>query len=163
MNAKQKKFILDKLIPFIMREQGRGFEMSDWRFERRDGAYREGTKLGFYESGDLKKDVEWPKCNTVACIGGSAELLLKTGREIDTAKKLGLSEGEFNGLCYCWEKRQISDLDSTTSKKWGAWPEKYMARWAAAKTKLAKAKVACDLLREVVKTEGKCLHRDSDI
>ncbi len=31
MNAKQKKFITEKLIPFILRAEGNGFAMDTWK------------------------------------------------------------------------------------------------------------------------------------
>ena len=44
MNAKQKKFILNKLIPFILREEGRGFAMEVWKIKEEVG--EEGMEGG---------------------------------------------------------------------------------------------------------------------
>ena len=136
MNQKHKDFITKKLIPFILREQGRGFAMDSWIEEDLEP----GGKFNF---DDIDRNV--PRCGTVACIGGSAQFLAK-GK--DANKVLGLTYEQADTLFYGWE----ADDESTIG-----WPEKYVARYAKAKTTLSKAKVAVALLKEVVKTEGKIL------
>ena len=147
MNLQQKKFIREKLIPFVLREQGRGFAMSEWT-EYLD------------EGGKIKLDGVFrtvPKCNTVACIGGSAQILFSSGKNFyasmsdeDIADRLGLTLSQAQGLFYQWEgKSKMCDGHG--------WPLKFASRYKKAKTTLGKAKVAVALLEEVVKTNGKIL------
>lgn len=139
MNARHKKFILRKLIPFILREQGRGFEMASWFMHP-----SEGLKTYFHQ--DLNKKVKVPACGTVACIGGSIEALkMKQVEYGRTYSEIGALVG----------------LNSTQS--WALfssaieWPKPFALRYKKAKTPLTQAKIACEVLRLVVKTEGKCL------
>lgn len=142
MTKEQKKFLMVTLPKFIMREQGRGFAMDDWM--------RVESVGDLVDCDGVEREI--PKCGTVACIGGSAEYLLKLGDRCDflvVSKALGLSEDEGNGLFYCWhsEGRPYE------------WPLEFSMRYEKAKTPLAKAKIAADLCKLVGKTEGKCLHR----
>ena len=150
MTPENKKFILKKLIPFILREQGRGFQMGDWKVVKEDI----GNFKYFHE--DLQKYVKWPKCDSVFCIGGSAQVLLNIlgipgcSRTDDLAKGMGISRDEAEGLFYEWGVNTTEPC---------AWPISFARDFAKAKTPLGKAKVAVALLKEVVRTEGKCLHR----
>jgi len=148
MTKEQKHFIVKKLIPFIMREQGRGFAMSRWWFEREPGSQCTGD--------GIRRRV--PNCGTVCCIGGSVQVL--RGEEghffsptLYVREALGLSEDETVGLCYNWAESE----GAFNSEVPFAWPMKFRSAFARAKTPLGKAKVACRLLKEVVRTEGKCL------
>jgi hypothetical protein len=132
MNKSHKKFILKKLIPFIMRDQGRGFDMEIWiDTVEFDGATR-----------------KVPVCGTVACIGGSIQVLKPNSL---SERVLGLTGEQCYDLFHNWDY-----FDPRRSNR-GGWPNSFARRFKKAKTTLGKAKVACDLLREVVKTEGKCL------
>jgi hypothetical protein len=137
MNKVQKRFILRKLIPFILREQGRGFAMSTWA----DKHLAKGSRFEFDEVERLT-----PVCGTVACIGGSVDVLkgYKTRTWRRAAKALGLSDLQANTLFFRWD---VGD----------GWPERFRHAYAKAKQPLTKAKVACALLREVVRTNGACL------
>lgn len=138
MNARQKKFVLEKLIPFILREHGRGFVMETWIDE-----IAPGEKFTF---DGLQRTS--PNCGTVCCIGGSIDYLKKNGNyDEGTAALIGLSEAQGYALFHGWF--------STTSAN--RWPRSYQTKFKKAKTTLGKAKVACALLREVVKTDGHCL------
>jgi hypothetical protein len=138
MPAKAKNFILKKLIPFIMRKQGRGFRMDFWLEHDEPGE--------IFESDFVNRKV--PKCGTVCCIGGSIEYL--TGKRTGLAKAIGLTPRQADGLFNEWL------YDSEYPYKF-AWPEKFSNRFREKTTPIGKAKVACDLLREVVKTNGECL------
>lgn len=138
-----KKFILNHLIPFILRDAGRGFAMNHWNISVSDD-----------------DDVQWmdniadrkvPACGTVACIGGSIECLtgIRGGGDDERAAKmskiLGLSEWQTHGLFYDWEPYE------------GGWPEEYAKRFALADTPYKKARVACALLRQIALKGGKVL------
>ena len=132
MTSKQKKFILKKLIPFILRERGRGFIMEGWREPFDADAEYDGIPR------------KAPSCGTAYCIGGSIELLKRKKDHIGfnaAGFLIGLNEEQSNRLF-------SEDI---------LWPHKYSAKWYAATTPLAKAKAAVALLREVVKTDGKVL------
>src|ERR1700689_5113787 len=133
-----KKFIEDKLIPFILRENGRGFSMVYWRYREQPGRPLEADALRLV-----------PKCGTVACIGGSIEILINEPGEGVQANKLGLTIEQYDALCYGWKK-----TNGTTYG--GFWPDKFCEAYAKVKTPLAKAKVAIRLLREGIETNGDC-------
>lgn len=141
MDKAKKQFILKKLIPFILREQGRGFAMSVWR--PRDISPGEPIT---YDNVCRKV----PECGTVACIGGSLEAL-GACKDADNrgGRALGISHDAARGLFYNWYP----------CTNHFAWPLSFANRYKKAKTTLGKAKVAVALLREVVKTNGKCLER----
>ena len=143
MNIKQKKFILEKLIPFILREEGRGFGMDVWLWSNMS----EGS-LAAYD-GVVRKI---PVCGTAACIGGSAQILLhpRPIMHMDwqkTAKDLGLPKRLAHGLFFVY----------TGSNNAPSWPKKFAREFEKAKTPFNKAQVATALLKEVVKTNGRCL------
>ena len=149
MNAKQKKFILNKLIPFILREEGRGFAMEFWKIKE-----EVGEKLWL---DGVPRDV--PVCGTAACIGGSAQCLLHPRAKYDMgygklAAELGLSLEQTHGLFYEWN---VEDMDDSGAH----WPKRFANQFKKAATPLGKAKVAVALLKEVVKTNGKCLEAKS--
>jgi len=152
MNLKQKKFILEKLVPFVLREQGRGFGMSGWRSEFDGNDVKKGSWDNIFR--------EVPKCNTVACIGGSIEVLMGMGRgELQSSEVvdiLGISEAQAGGLFYFWAGKKGED--GSVSESGYGWPQSFKRRFAQAKTTLGKAKIAVALLREVVKTNGNCLN-----
>lgn len=136
MNARQAKWIVEKLCPFILREQGRGFGMSGWR-----GDFPQGFTVRL---DGVEREV--PSCGTICCIGGSIEVL----RQLDESSSaeqvgdtIGLSGDQTDTLFYGWYRK---------------WPEPFRSRFAAAKTPLAKARVAVSLLKRVAKTRGECLN-----
>ena len=139
MNKRHKAFIIGELIPFIMREQGRGFAMDKWII----------TGLGKHEDyvfDDRARRA--PKCGTVCCIGGAIELLKHLPHSADSdaaGKAIGLNEDRSWKLFHGWIN---------------LWPKMYTDRYRRARTTCGKAKVARDLLREVVRTNGKCLDGD---
>lgn len=149
--AKQAKFIREKLIPFVLREQGRGFAMEVWQ---RTGL--EPNETWFYD--DLLLSRKVPKCGTIACIGGSVEALVqkrkKTGpwkwwvdteidgekydfRVVSAAPLLGISYKNTNKLFYHWNTGDEG------------WPLKHLTAFAKAKTPLQQAKIACKFLGEI--------------
>ena len=141
MNATQKKFILKKLIPFITREHGCGFGMSNWRYEALPGV--------FASQDEVERRV--PVCGTVACLGGSTQILAKTrAKSRGLSKILGITKKQADGLFYRWEPDDYQGNGT-------AWPEKFAVAFSRAKTPYGKAMVAVRLLKEVVKTSGECL------
>ena len=149
MNAKQKKFILKKLIPFVAREHGRGFAMSTWVTKKPEGELL------------LVDDVERPVpvCGTVACLGGSTQTLCNFRNGTRTglsamhkriARILGLTAYQASGLFYNWEPND--DHDHPYS-----WPKTFATQFYRAKTPYGKAMVAVRLLKKVVATNGECL------
>jgi len=145
VNAKHKKFITTELIPFILREEGRGFAMSLW------GALNAGTlDVGATACADhIYRKI--PPCGTVACIGGSVDILRPSrniGDDKRLAKILGLKLEQVRSLFYGWRRDKSSNIN---------WPCIFQRRYAASKTTLGKAKVAVALLEEVVRTNGACL------
>lgn len=145
MNTKQKSLTIRKLIPFILRDRGRGFAMQRWigRVPRGSRFFRDGIeRVG-------------PSCGTVACIGGSIQLLTHSRAGLTTdaderlvQRTLGLTHRQVETLCYGWEQ-SVGGAPP--------WPERFRRRYARARTPLGKARVACALLREVVRTNGSCL------
>lgn len=146
MNAKQKNFILKKLIPFILREQGRGFAMSSWIRKRRAGS--------LLDEDDISREV--PVCGTVCCIGGSVQVLANVRTQAAIAEKIGLTINQTNGLFYDWYGYGDTGNDG---HEYG-WPEKFATRFLKAETPYRKAQAAVALLKEVVKTNGDCLRLD---
>lgn len=146
MNAKQKNFITKKLIPFILREQGRGFGMEFWKSN-----YEPDTEI-------VRDDVlrKVPVCGTVCCIGGSITYLIGKRKASTAGAAIGLTEDQSFGLFYEWSSggRHIGDDGCNYG-----WPIKFTEKFANASTAYQKAKVAASLLKEVVRTNGDCLKR----
>jgi len=143
MTVRHKNFILKKLIPFILREQGRGFAMDRW--------------LGKYEPDEeVCLDNVWretPVCGTICCIGGSIQHLKNIkglgSKVAEAGAMIGLDYEATEGLFYYW---------TDENKDFGyGWPAKYRDRYKKASTPYRKARVAAALLREVVRTSGECL------
>jgi hypothetical protein len=137
MTAKQKAFILDKLIPFILREQGRGFVIDVWRDN-----VTPGCLLPWAEP-----PRKAPSCGTIGCIGGSIEVLLGHTEPdpistLQIEKATGLSPQQQDILFFRWDS---------------LWPNPFAQKLGGAKTPLAQAKVVVALLKEVVRTEGRIL------
>jgi hypothetical protein len=133
MNATQKKFILKKLIPFILREQGRGFDMYSW--------IQKG-KVGTEYRPETSREREFPSCGMVACIGGSIQILQKkTKCEVHLGNTLGLTKDQRELLFYGWDM----------------WPKPYAKQYHNAKTPHKQALVAVRLLKAIVRTDAKIL------
>ena len=141
MNVRHKKFILNRLIPFILREQGRGFGMSSWKI-----TWIAPGVLAHVDGINRKV----PSCGTVACIGGSIEVLTAVEGDEAVGAKIGLDAYQADGLFYGWQP------SSHKNRRYG-WPKKYARMYDRAKSVYGKARVAAALLREVVRTGGKCL------
>ena len=135
MTTAHKRFILNKLCPFLLREQGRGFEMYRW-------LHKETT--GTYFHFDTNRRVRTPTCGTVCCIGGSIQHLKRT---------LGGSYFETVGRLIGLNMAQSDILFSSDIR----WPQPFAQRYMDAKTPYQQAKVAVALLKKVVSTEGACL------
>ncbi len=146
MTARAKRFIEKRLIPFLLREHGRGFAMDEWVKHRPPGS-------SFYGD-EVTRAV--PKCGTVACIGGSVCYLkqLRKSATRKVAAAVGLEPDAAQGLFMEWQGGQ-------TAEGFG-WPETFAQAFAKAETPYRKAQVAVRLLRQVVKTEGACLDRKAD-
>jgi hypothetical protein len=146
MNAKQKNFITKELIPFILREQGCGFGMSGW-------LYRTSTPGDEIERDKIVRPI--PICGTVACIGGSIQVLTqdaydRSAIEDKAPQILGISRRRALGLFYWWRPNANEQNDYR-------WPLRYAKKFEAADSPLAKAKVVANLLKNVITTNGKCL------
>lgn len=142
MTTKQKQFIRRKLIPFILRERGRGYVQTDFIVHGEPGET--------YCSDDYAL-VQYPSCGTVACIAGSIAVLRRKGHKMSmeqAARILGLSGQRSNRLFSPY----VSD----------DWPEPYASRFAARRTPLGRAKVAAALLLEVAHTSGAVLDVHED-
>lgn len=143
MNLRQKKFITEKLIPFILREKGQGFIM--------EGTIRTLTPGEEFSADGIRHKT--PSCGAAACVLGSIRMLRKR-YDLDyteAAKILGISSEAAYGLFYSWYE---------TRDRY-RWPKEHAEAFALAETPLAKAKVAVRLLREVVKTNGACLDTEA--
>ena len=139
MTKEQKRFVLEELCPFVLRENGNGFSMGVWLEKKKPGG--RFIQDGLWRSG--------PSCGTVCCIGGSIEVLMgleEESTEKEVAKAIGLNESVAKNLCWVC-----------------LWPERFRKRFLKCRTPLGKAKVAVALLKEVVRTDGKCLRDDSMI
>jgi hypothetical protein len=125
--AKRLKVLCD----FILREQGRGFAMSYWRY---NVSPNELINLD-----DIVRNA--PACGAVACIGGSYFFLLQERRSVDS-EFFGLTPDQAQGVFYGW----LADTNDRL-----CWPASFRKAYTRAKTPLAKAKIAVKLLRAVVK------------
>lgn len=149
MQAKHKKFIREKLIPFMLRDAGRGFVMENWCLKGLDP----GQELDV--DGLLRPA---PKCGTVACIGGSIACLLGSraqGLSNKIIEPLGITKKQAKGLFYEWAYDTAPEQASWTPKY--GWPAKFVNAFNARTSPLGKVKVAVRLLEEVMRTNGKCL------
>lgn len=150
MNARHKKFILNKLIPFILREQGRGFVMEDWLIKDEPG-------IPLYAD-EVERKI--PVCGTVCCLGGSIQVLKGHRNKImpkTAGRHIGLNPQAASGLFMNWDGE--NGYPSVDGHKYG-WPRKFADKYAKATTPYRKAQVAVSLLKEVVKTNGECLRLD---
>lgn len=156
-NKEQRRFILRRLIPAILREQGRAFAMETWFEVVREDV--DGNRVIYDE---ITRAI--PNCGSVCCIGGTAQALLnpkgtyrnwnpRTIRKL--AKSLGLTAREAHGLFFNWE---TDTLDSGIC----GWPEQFQEQFARRRTTLGKANVAARLLHKIADEGGKCLHTQRD-
>jgi hypothetical protein len=123
-----KEFIINHLIPFILRDHGLGFDMSYWvdDFSDYERQY-DGERV--------------PSCNTVCCIGGSIDVLLGPSDLQQSASFLGITTAHTNALFYHWLRYQ--------AEGGYGWPLADARALYNAKTRLDKAGVACALLRRI--------------
>jgi len=142
MKAVHRAFINKKLIPFILRKGGRGFLMERTLIQDLPGT-------PFYGDG-IERRI--PDCGTAACIKGSISVLIKTpyASVVDCAKVLGITTEQAHGLFYSW-----GPGEPETDYRW---PSKYATSFKQAKTTAGKARVAVNLLKEVIRTNGDCLN-----
>lgn len=134
MTEEQKQFVLERLIPSVEREEGRGFDMKVW-FE----------KWGVYVEEGHNRDLRTrPSCGTVCCIGGLIESLVGTNVPLSFRKA-----GEIIGLNPA-QSRILFDENIF-------WPQPYRSQWMSAFTPGEKAAVAAALLGEVVRTNADIL------
>jgi len=136
-----KNFILNHLVPFILRDAGNGFAMETWiTMADTDDAF-----CGL----DGIEDRRAPACKSVSCVGGSIQVLtgLNCGgvEPRKAAKLLGITAEQAHGLFYDWEPGE------------GGWPSKHAERFYAADTPLKKARVTCSLLKQIAKKGSKAL------
>ncbi len=154
MTQEHKDFILNELIPFIQRDHGNGFAMEIWLGES------EHLLRNLPDQDRLRfADRPLPACGTVCCIGGSIDYLMC--KKMFPPDSFGLNDvnqmlteistqdtARFIGLDF----RKGHDLFFEKD-----WPPAYKKRFAEAKNPQEQADIACDLLREVVETNGKVL------
>lgn len=143
MNKEQKLFMSKTLPDFILREQGRGFAMATWKKERAPGQEQ--------NLDHVIRSV--PPCGTIACLGGSAGILLglkEDNQSCNVIPALGLTYGEGRGLFFSWYNRKGERY---------SWPPSFAERYRRARSTVGKARIAAELCKLVAKTNGKCLHR----
>src|SRR5947207_9205436 len=131
MTDEQAAWIVNTLCPFILREEGRGFAMSDFVVR---GRYIDGSFLDGIEPRTP------PSCNTVACICGSIARLrgpsCRTSALVTNGAAIGLDSKAAEGLFLYYG----TGADDQARKF--HWPLRFARRHEDAKTPLAKAKVA---------------------
>lgn len=159
-NAKQRAFYQKKLIPAILREQGKTFAMDHWYLDTADYDYD-----GFLDSDGIIHDL--PKtCGSVCCIGGTAQVqagIKSPNNDWDDnvitkiAKILGLTPLEARALFFNWATHDPEENNNVSYNGLG-WPVQYAKDFSDAQTPLDKAKVAVKLLREIVKKGGIVLY-----
>lgn len=137
MTAAQKRFVREKLIPFILRDHGRGFAMQGW--------IAQVSCINFDADGIAVIDgIDHPRpaCDTICCIGGSISALIQQYHPKRIREALGLSDDQADALFYHWDDdpHRHGDL---------SWSKSYREAFAKAKTPLDKAKVACQLLEDM--------------
>lgn len=142
ITKKQKTFIRETLIPFILRHEGAGFAMNRWKDE-----YLISGQTTWADN--IGRTV--PPCGTVACIGGSTQFLCKLNTMSSNVlgRRLGLTAAEAQGLFYGYDGPEEGGL---------GWPRRYRIQFYRADTPLAKAKIAVKMLEKVIETNGKILH-----
>src|SRR5215831_13287714 len=119
-NKTQRKFILNILIPAILREQGRRFIMDTWKDTITPEMIGEYYDFDGIDSIVTKKD-----CGTVCCIGGTMEVLTRKRGFSSLSKHIGLTEYEADALFSNWQNFYPGEL---------SWPAKYMSYFSKAKT-----------------------------
>jgi hypothetical protein len=145
MDEKARAFILDRLIPYIQRNEGRGFDMARYITVPNDKpggiSWRNWGYLG---------------CGTVACIAGASSILLgiRCANRSDYWGKVGTAIGltpeEAMGLFERFKVRGYGDKCQ--------WPAEFALALEAAKTKKEEADVACNLLLKIAAEGPGCLH-----
>lgn len=147
MTKKHKDILLEKLCPFILRDAGHGFCMSQWRCELDSFDHFEAVTHRLKPLDGIEGRRR-PACGTTACLGGSLEIVLglewNTNWE-DVGAAVGLNPAEADALFFGY------------GRPYG-WPPIIAQEFKDAKTPLAKAEVAVKLVKLVVETEGECLH-----
>lgn len=141
MTEEQKQFVLERLIPSVECEEGRGFDMKVWI-----------EKWGEYVEEGHNRDLRTrPSCGTVCCLGGLIESLVAATclhplsfRE--AGKVIGLNPAQ---------SRILFDENIF-------WPQPYRSQWMSAFTPGEKAAVAVALLKEVVRTNAAILVPSDD-
>ena len=138
-----KEFIETKLIPFILRDRGRGFVMQRWIMN-----ISKGDEIVAGLGGIPAREA--PSCGTVACIGGSIELLTGLYKSDIAAisSLLGISSENAHALFYGWIPTSLTNAPRL-------WPKSFRARFKKARTAYTKARVATSLLRQIAKRGDK--------
>jgi hypothetical protein len=138
-----QKFLLEKPERFTMSEGVRVFVA-------RPELWGEG-KEDFLQCYDL---LEFPSCNTAACLAGEA-VLMEDGFPTETpgwftsvlpraVEILGLDDVQSERLFYLWSR----DEDHY-------WPTKFKSEYEAAKTPLERVNVAIARIDHFIETEGR--------
>lgn len=150
MTKAGRQFILEKLIPFVEREHGNGFAMSQWH--RR--YLTPGTESMDFD--DVFRIC--PVDGSVCCLGGSIAVLLGRPAGFDAAESpelaaaLSLTIKQAAGLFLNWRNERAR----TALQKY-CWPRKYRNAYQRANTPAAKAAVAVRLLRQLAAEGGQIL------
>lgn len=155
------------LFPLMERESGNAFCMAYWL-----------CPLGSYgKPGDILYDSEFdnvdrviPACNSIQCIGGSLQFLVKpeslpidlcelqegpdtmVATEEALGQLLGLDKSQTYGLFNRWYSRSF--FGSCVGY---GWPDDLQAAYRNAKTPAQKVKVAKRAILRAIKTKGKCM------
>lgn len=148
------RFIRNELIPFILRDHGRGFMMDLWHFDATCDYADSCTKMVLRRND--------PSCSTVCCIGGSIQHLLGKSRYYHSSNVgsiIGLTPVQSSTLFFGHRVIECSFLSMNycSVNYCYPWPLAYRRRYKSCKTPLGRAKVAAALLEAVCKTNGKVL------
>jgi hypothetical protein len=119
-------------------EEPRRLVMWNWRIDS-DGP-------GDTYEDDNAMEVEFPSCNTAACIGGWACILSKV---------------ESANLNYAATARELLGLDDVQAGNlfsYAAWPQPFSDQYTEASTPQARALVAANFLEKVIESDGAILY-----
>lgn len=137
------KFVRNYLFPAMRRDKGNGFCMETWRSP-------------FWKFRDDVSNRRAPACGTVACIGGTMQLVTGEADETKLGKLLGLSVVQTQALFFSWLPMDLS----WSSERLG-WPADLARKYARVKSAQAKERVAEEAVLRAVKTKGKCLEMEA--
>lgn len=162
------------LFPLMEREAGLTFCMNYWNLNLAELIAKDKiVNINEVVNLDNIKNRAMPKCNTVQCIGGGLQAIIKPssvpgeffenylGRAVVNQEGLGgllgLDPAQSYGLFRRWIERSVYG-----SFQGYGWPDALSKAYLKAKTPIGKVRVAQRCILRAIKTKGKCLEPPKD-